>query len=381
MNILNLIVMRPRKMGTVEDFCLMLSDTLTTRGDRAVFAFAELPPPWLQARFDAVGAFLEVVDYSAPTSAQCRRVIDLVRTHRIDLVHLTFASLYSPLLPSIKWLGGVPKVVFSDQSSRATNAKQTCWDPVMRQLKRVRSLAAMHFVDSVIADAEFIRADLIREAFVPPHKLRVIYNGANLGRFRPGNRAAARQAHIGCDEYRSVITTVANCISEKGLDVFLRAARLVVARDPYALFCIVGDGPLLQELKHLATSLGIESSVRFLGLRNDVESILQATDVFVLCSLWQEAFAFSLLEAMASGCPIVASRIGAIPESVLDGTTGFLVEPGNAEQTASAISRLLEDSSLRERMSQAARSRVESHFGMDRWVSQTIALYGELLSR
>jgi glycosyltransferase involved in cell wall biosynthesis len=107
----------------------------------------------------------------------------------------------------------------------------------------------------------------------------------------------------------------------------------------------------------------------------DTENFLSAADVFILLSVWEEAFAFSLLEAMASGCPIVATRIGAIPESVEDGLTGILVPPRDAKAAANAILKLLNDNTLRLGMGGAARKRVEDHFSLEHWVDQTIKLY------
>jgi len=122
-------------------------------------------------------------------------------------------------------------------------------------------------------------------------------------------------------------------------------------------------------------TFGLKDNVFFTGMRIDTEVFLSVADVFVLTSVWEEAFAFSLLEAMASGSPVVATRIGAIPESVEDGVTGILIPPHDAKATATAILRLLNDSTLRSKLGLMGRKRVERHFSLDHWVNQTIKLY------
>jgi glycosyltransferase involved in cell wall biosynthesis len=107
---------------------------------------------------------------------------------------------------------------------------------------------------------------------------------------------------------------------------------------------------------------------------------LSIADVFVLLSVWEEAFAFTLLEAMASSCPVVATRRGAIPESILDGVTGILVPPQDAKATAEAILKLLNDETLRQRIGLAGRERVERYFSLERWVGETIRIYEKAVS-
>ncbi len=380
MNVLCLVAMRPRKLGTVEEYCLSLADALTKRGDGAFFLFSELPPDWLLARFHEVHGVVEALPLGRPLFAQCAQLATVARRYKIDLAHLTFVDLYSSWFPSLKTAGGTRAVIFSDQFSRFRPPRVGAESALRRGLKTLRGRSALQSVDLLLADAEFIRSDLIETDHIPPSRIRVVYNGVNLDRFHPAERIDARRETLNIADGRPIVTTVAKCIPQKGLDVFLRAAAAVLGRHPDAVFCIVGDGPMLSDLQELAESLGIAPSVRFLGLRNDVERILQATDIFALCSLWREAFAFSLLEAMASGCPIVASRIGAIPESVTEGEVGFLVDPGAADQFAAAICRLIEDGSLRASMSRAARERVRRFFSMQQWVDNTLKAYQDVLT-
>jgi glycosyltransferase involved in cell wall biosynthesis len=231
----------------------------------------------------------------------------------------------------------------------------------------------------IIADAEFIRNDLITNAGADPTRVCVIYNGVNVARFIAHSQNFEAKERFGIPRWNLVVTTVAKCIPEKGVDVFLRAASEISRNIRGVKFLVVGDGPLLESMKAFSARLGISDATLFLGLRSDVEEILAASDVFVLCSLWQEAFAFTLLEAMAAGVPVVASRIGAIPESVADGATGLLFTPGDSAGAAKAIETLLIDHKLRGGMGLSGRKRVETSFSMERWVNQTISVYEGIL--
>jgi glycosyltransferase involved in cell wall biosynthesis len=129
----------------------------------------------------------------------------------------------------------------------------------------------------------------------------------------------------------------------------------------------------------MTTELGVNRSVVFPGFVDDIPGILALSDIAVLPSL-KEAAGGAVLEAMAAGKPVVASRVGGIPESVVDGTTGFLVPPGDSEALSRSIIRLLDDPPLRQQFGKAGRERVEAKFSIEGMVQQYEALYQELLS-
>lgn len=372
--VLTLIDLNPRKFGTLEEYCLFLSEALARRGCRSVLGFSEMPPQWLHERYSAAGAIVEQVKMSDPSPSRLAALRGVIRRHNVDILHPTHVPMFSPDTIRMKRLG-VRKVIFSDQASRVPVDRS--W--LKNKLARVKNRLVSHWIDMIIADAEFIKNDLIGKVGVAPAKIEVIYNGVNASRFAFTKGPTIDRKSLGIPENRPVVTTVANCIPEKGLDVFLKAAKGVLEGGVEATFVVVGDGPLLDNLRQLASSLGIAKSMVFLGLRDDVHNILAISDVFVLCSMWEEAHALVILEAMASRLPVVATRIGAIPESVVDGTTGILFTRGDAGDAANALSTLLKNKDLRSRMGAAGRQRVEDHFTLERWVDNTIALYEKVL--
>ena len=372
LTVLTLIDLNPCKFGTMEEYCLLLSEALAKKGYKSVLGFSEMPPQWLHEKYSAVGAMVEQVNMGAPRTSRLEALRRVIRKHNVDILHPTHVPIFSPDTILMKRMG--VKVIFSDQSSRVPVDRSWLKEKAARAKNRLVS----YWIDTIIADAEFIKTDLITKVGVTPRKIEVIYNGVNAGRFDSNKKTALDKESLGIPQDHRVVTTVANCIPEKGLDVFLKAAKEVLENGPKATFVVVGDGPLLDDLKQLASSLGISPSTAFLGLRDDVHDVLALSDVFVLCSMWEEAHALVILEAMAAGLPVVASNIGAIPESVVDGVTGVLFPRGDAGALADGITALLENEDLRSKMGAAGRQRVEDHFTIERWVEDTIRLYEKI---
>jgi glycosyltransferase involved in cell wall biosynthesis len=169
----------------------------------------------------------------------------------------------------------------------------------------------------------------------------------------------------------------------KGQEILLAAAPAILRDHPDTTFLLVG-GVLnnrtedMDRLRTLATTLGVASRVRILGFDSDIVAVLAAMDVVVQPSVRPESFGMTVLEAMASGKPVVAAAHGGVLETVRDGETGLLVSPGNAPELAGAINRLLSDPALRERMGAAGRARVEAEFGLAPFREGYLRVYREL---
>jgi glycosyltransferase involved in cell wall biosynthesis len=142
---------------------------------------------------------------------------------------------------------------------------------------------------------------------------------------------------------------------------------------------LIGDGPLMGEMKSLAATLGLGGRVRFLGQRMDVDQLLGEAQASLLVTNW-EGFPLSIIESMRAGLPVVASSVGGIDEAVCDGETGYLVPRGDVDVLRDRIDRLLTDPALRVRMGTSGRSRYEQHFTLDRAVTKTLAVYADVLA-
>ena len=219
----------------------------------------------------------------------------------------------------------------------------------------------------------------IRERMVPPHKMRVVYNGVDTERFLPDGQVRLRirrEAEIG---KQFVWLAVGRLEAPKDYPTLIRAfARVSAAREDTLLW-IVGDGPLRGQLEALSREMGLQLGVRFWGLRGDVSNLMNAADAFVMSSSW-EGLPNALIEAQACGLPAVVTDVGGNAEVVIHEETGFIVPPQNPDALAEAMLRLMHlPEQTRNQMGMLARQRVEQQFSLDSVVTLWENLYYELL--
>ena len=215
------------------------------------------------------------------------------------------------------------------------------------------------------------------------HKITVIPNGININDFCvPYSKKECREK-LGLLNEKYVILYVGALSPYKGPDVLVKAMPKILVDAPNTKLIFVGEGVLREELEKEVKELGIGSKVRFEGFVGDTSQkgiFYKASDVFVLPSTQtQECFAIVNLEAMASGVPIVASRIGGIPDVVIDGETGLLVTPKHPSALAEAVIRLLRDPELRNRMSDEGQRKVQG-FSWQEIADQTAKVYEKVIT-
>jgi len=170
------------------------------------------------------------------------------------------------------------------------------------------------------------------------------------------------------------VVTVARLSPEKDIETLIRAIALAGEKSPGIHLEIAGDGPCLPDLRRVTAELGQEERVRFLGQVRDIPGLLARTGLFVLPSR-TEGISLTLLEAMASGLPVVTTRVGGNPEVVAEGETGLLVPPGDPPALADALERLWEDAAARQRLGRAGRARVVQQFDIRHMVAEYEDLY------
>jgi glycosyltransferase involved in cell wall biosynthesis len=249
--------------------------------------------------------------------------------------------------------------------------------------KRVQRYACQ-FADCVLVNAEAVRDWLIDEGY-DRSKIVVIPNGVELTRFvAPPQRDALRH-ELGLPAGTPLVAVVGRLARFKGLEQFLEATAALAPQFPLARFLITGEtAPMetayLTQLKALAERLGVADRVIFTGLRDDVPALLSSVDVSVMPSL-NEALSNVLLESMAAGAPVVATRVGGTPEALTDGENGLMVPPEDPRALATAVATLLRDPALAARLGHAARQRIATQFSVDRMVQATEQLYDDLLVR
>jgi glycosyltransferase involved in cell wall biosynthesis len=299
-----------------------------------------------------------------------RRLAQLFRTHRIDAVVTVGAGdkMFWGRLAARR--SGVPVVLCALHS--------TGWPDSIGRLNRLRLLT--RWTDKFIGVAAAHGQHLIENERFPSDKVCVIPNGVDVEHFHPQRDGARLRAELGLDQKAPVAGIVAALRPEKNHELFLRAAARVRAEIPGARFLIIGDGPLRPGLEQLAAELKLEDAVQFLGTRADIPELLAALDVFVLTSKI-EANPVSILEAMASGKPVIAPRVGSISESVSDGETGYLTEPNDERQVAARLVELFGDARQARRLGEAGRQTVVARWSLERMVEGYENLIAEVYRR
>jgi glycosyltransferase involved in cell wall biosynthesis len=230
-------------------------------------------------------------------------------------------------------------------------------------------------VDCFVAASEAIRQMLVADG-VPAERTVTVHEGIDLHHVDAAPRVNVHEA-FWLPHHAPVVGNVAALVPHKGQRHLIEAARLVLPELPDARFVILGEGELREHLERQVHEHHLEKHVLLPGFRTDVLGCIKGFDLFVMSSV-TEGLGTSLLDAMACGRAIVATRTGGIPEVVEDGVTGVLVPPRDHEAMAKAIVELLGNARLRERMGAAGRARVVERFTVERMIAETAAVYARV---
>jgi lipopolysaccharide/colanic/teichoic acid biosynthesis glycosyltransferase len=298
----------------------------------------------------------------------------LMRRERPQIVH-THAAKPGVLGRVAARLAGVPVVVHTFHG----HILHGYHGPLMSWLLRRMEWMLARLSDRIIAVSEQVKQDLVRYGVAPPEKISVIPLGLELGPFLASDvhrGALRRELEITSDA--PLVGIVGRIFPIKNHRLFLEAAALVAAKEPRARFVVVGDGTLRANMEAVARQIGIGERTIFTGWRRDLPRVYADLDVLVVSSD-NEGTPVSAIEAMASGCPVVATRVGGLPDLIEDGEVGHLVAARDAEAMAGAILDLLRDGDRARQMGQSARALVGDRYRAERLCRDIEALYTELL--
>ena len=295
---------------------------------------------------------------------------DILKNHEVDIVHayLPAANVLGVLAGSLA--GTRRKIV-----SKRALCRYKEGHPVYSFLENIANGKADAIMVNSLAVAEDVRRT---ERFVGK-KMFLVYNGIDAAPPPPGGLSPSPPADLGIPSDAVLIPYIANIREDKAHLCLVDAARSVAAACPSARILFVGrEGGEAAPVREKIRALGLEETVLIAGPRGDVPSILASSRV-VAHPGEQEGFSNAILEAMAAGLPVIASRAGGNPEAVVEGETGFLVSPGDAKAFAQTILRLIEDPGLAKRMGDAGRRRVAERFSLERMIADMELVYGELM--
>ncbi len=347
--------------GTMR-YLMDISTGLAERGHAVTVA---CPPQSIQAqRADQQG--LQKVDFEMRSQHDWTKLSRFVRVAagKYDVVHI-----HSPLdyvVPAMAAkIGMIPAVVMTRHLPHGFASRRNAY------------ICTSLLYDRIIAVSNFVRNVLV-ESGARPERVEVVSNGIAITEQDPEAGMRLRM-ELGIPRDAILVGAAGRISPQKGFDVLLRAIHQLV-REGVRIYCVVfGAGPALEELKALAAQLRIEPMLRLPGFRSDVSSLWCAADIAVVPSVWPEPFGYVALEALAAGCAVIASRVGALPEVVSD-DSAILTHPGDAEGIVAAIRSLVSSPELRKRMCQAARERAKT-LTLEANVGSVERLYAEVLGR
>jgi glycosyltransferase involved in cell wall biosynthesis len=230
----------------------------------------------------------------------------------------------------------------------------------------------------MIALTEGEKKDYIELLNLRPASIEIIHSGVDINRYMKTRiKIKEKKISLGLNPKKLVVGTVGWLLSIKGPMVLLKAMGRIWQKHSDVELVYVGKGELEEELKTESFRMGVSDSVTFLGWRNDVHEIMPVFDLFVLPSL-NEGMGRVLVEAMASGKPVVGSNVGGIPDLIKNGHNGFLVEPGDEIDLSVAIEKVLTDAKMRDEMGRKGKT-MARNFGVERMVEKIDDLYATLL--
>jgi glycosyltransferase involved in cell wall biosynthesis len=229
---------------------------------------------------------------------------------------------------------------------------------------------------AVVAVSDEVTQRLLK-AGVRKEKIHLVRNGIDL---RPFDTAQPSLRNASITSTPPIVGLVGRLSIEKGVDIFLHAAALVIAELPSTKFVVVGEGPDRDKLESLIDELKIRQNVTMLGRRDDMPSVYASLDIMVSASR-QEGLPMAILEGMASRRPLIATAVGAVPTVVVDGRTGVLLPPQNAALLASTIVNLLRNPAERERLGAAARKLIEDEYSADRMTDDYLRVYEKAVTQ
>jgi glycosyltransferase involved in cell wall biosynthesis len=318
---------------------------------------------------------LEVLANSTDGSWDARRDLKrMMRKQGPEILHLHYVSFLNLYSWSAR-LQSVKQVFFTDHHSRPAGYAQPRAPLWKRGVARLINLP----LTRVICVSRYGYDCMTSFGLMPRDRFKMIYNGVDLSRLNADPQLAAnfRRRYL-IPEERAIVTQVSWMIPEKGIADFLAAARLVLTGNRDVQFVLVGEGASREQYMKDAVEMGLEDHITWTGMVDDPfgEGVFHAADVVCQFSRWEEVFGWMIAEAMAHGKPVVATRVGGIPELVTDGVSGHLVDRGDTTAMSDRILQLLDDPELRMRMGETGRETVSLKFDLRTNVAQLIDSYG-----
>jgi len=346
---------------------------LTTRMDKEFFSVGSLCLRYV----GEFGEYLQKNGYSVDTFPQNPNHFDIrdpwrlsryLKKRNVDVVHAHSGAFFMSVAAAR--LAGIPAVFYTDHGR-----------PQVEGTKRmIEEAVTARFVDRVIAVSEELKQHLITKTHFPAGKIEVIVNGIDTDVFRPRPKPQKLLAEFRLPENARIVGSTGRFSREKGYHILIDSFRRVIDKIPDAYLLLVGDGPQRDDLERQSETARCKNRIIFTGVRSDIPELLNMFDIFVLPSIY-EGTSMSLLEAMASGKPPVATRVGGNLSIISHQESGLLVPSENPEALAEAIVELLSDEGKRAAFGKASEKKIRADYSQENMVRKYSELYLSVLQR
>ena len=318
----------------------------------------------------AVSCMAEIVLLDMPPGIHLDvawKIADIVRKKQVDLIHTHNEKA--------QFYGGMAGLLARVPVLHTKHGKnETDWRT------KLRNNVSARLCQKVVAVSRDAALECVQEEKIPAAKVLTILNGVDTDRFSPGYNQVESKKRLGIGNDTLVIGIVARLAQVKDHATLLNSCQILRESGYQFRLLVVGDGQLRGQLEALSHSLEISKQVIFTGMRQDIPDLMRAMDIFVLSSI-SEGISLTLLEAMACCLPIVATAVGGNPEVVVDGKTGFLVEPRSPDLLSEKLALLISNVHLRTAMGQAGNARVMEHFSLRASALAYQDVYASLMER
>ncbi len=380
-------------VGGAQEVVRTLAENLEKAGCRSVIcAFKDGP---LRAEIERLGIPVEILPQrrhsilSLPLFAldmlRLRRaLLALVNKHGVDVVQTHLLRSLDFLVLSLRLASSV--LVFwtfhnARFELREEHLARHRWSFKMKRWGyRFLYRLCGRWVNRFIAVSENVKTSMLESLpGIPEGRIITVCNSVEASRYGDRARRDDLRRELGLGEDDRIAAVVATLKEQKGHRFLLNALPKVVKQYPDLKVLFIGDGELRDALQSRTLGLGLENYVHFLGNRSDVPALLAASDYFILPSLW-EGLPMALAEAMASGLPVIATRVSGTSQVMIHAETGLLVPPGNSDELSFAMLKLLSNPVRATEMGAAARRRVEVHFSAQAQAREYVALFTQELN-
>ena len=350
-----------------------IADHVATHGIRTFVAYPSMPAP--PAALAGSVAHPIVLDTSLTTSQSVRDTMDFIRRANIKVIYFTDRLSRDRRYLNLRW-AGVRRIVVHDHTSGERTRPRGLKRAAKWVLARIPGIVA----DQVIAVSEYVARRQVDVGMIPVERVCTVWNGVPVPP-RQETQGDAARASFGIPPGRCLIMCACRAAPEKGvahlLRAFDRAIRDSAPNRPKPVLLFLGDGPQFPELRSLRDTLSAKDDIILAGYRPDAKELLASADLCVIPSVWQDAFPLAVLEAMAHAKPVIATRVGGIPEMIEHGVHGLLVPPADETALANGITALLADPQRAEQLGEAAQRLVAERFKPEEQLRRLVAIMEE----